>query len=196
MSRNEELYKKLKETEGELQKVRERRRAVIGDKEIQSIVLHALTAEHLLNTNDPHLKSLWDRVDEKKATLESRELELKGKIKNLSKELIGLTKPAIERGIDQLENELRSARFESHVVERITGKVVLETNEDAVVRVHRIVKDAIEVLRGMELKPISEIEVFVNARLKEIIMVDLEPRQKIKSEVDHNRQEFITHWRP
>jgi hypothetical protein len=120
------------------------------------------------------------------------------KWKGLKKELNLLVRPAIEKGVERLGMEFRPLKLEKKITSRTSGgfnmtsRVTLETNEDGVARAQKIIREAIETLRTMVDKPISQIELFVQEKLKEIQAVDLSVQKKEVDELKNERKDFIT----
>jgi hypothetical protein len=169
---------------------------MIKDPSIRNAVLDLLIAERL-RVNDSLLAELSAKIEEKKRAIDGEKEQLKKNLKEKGKELISLTGPVIRKAVEKLHREITGVRLERKMLGRAPGdfsmvnKLIIETNEDSMQTLQRIVRDAVETLGHMECESIKKIEGFVEGELKKIQAVDLNPVTKKVSEEEYARKQFL-----
>lgn len=198
MDESKKLYRQLKELEAEMSKAQKRKAELLEDRETQTVISRLITAERLLDGSDPSLSHLQAQIAEKKKLCSLKERDSKAKYRSISKELQTLTGPVIAKGIERVYFELLPLKVEKRIVSRDGGgfsmrpQLVVETNEDGIAEVQKIVREAMDALNQMRLSPVKKIEDFISEQLKAIRSVDFGMRRKTVDEFEHTSREWGT----
>jgi hypothetical protein len=196
MEENERLQE-IERVEGLISDLPNReKREIEVNSELREAVLNCFIAERILRTSDRLLRDFQLAVEEKKNGFLDRHRTLQAELDRLEREQGGSTSDLIERGIKKLREALQEVKLEEFSNGRAASgfdgpKLNISSNRTAILKARSLVNSATEILKTMCIKPVAQIEEFIEAKLGELREINFLPSNQVVAEADYNRTQFL-----
>ena len=192
------IYEALKALEATFPKILEAESAAVEDQKTRDEVISLLTAERLLNCNDQRVRQLQTTLLEKSKAIRAPRETYQRERARLIREMEGLTRPAIDAAIEKISDVKRKGKLSEEVIEKRyvgisqTNFYTLKTNRPQLLRLQEVVEKGIASLRGMSLKPVTEIQKEVDELEETIARIDWKKLKTVEmTETDYRRATFV-----
>ncbi len=191
------LYEELKRLEATFPAIEAGELAALDDPGHKDLIVRLTLATHLFGSNDARVKALQASVETVKQAFRAPRLAYNQEHAGLSSEIRALTEPVIKGAVRMLSEALQDVKLEESVLGRASAgfdmvpKLTVSTNRPAILEGRRMVNEAVEALKKMNLKPIVEIRTFVQDRIAEIQKISFSPCSETVTDADYNRIQFL-----
>ncbi len=194
---SEELFEQLQGLAGEREEIHKRKVALLGDHETRDLFLTLLVAGHFLQAGDPFLAELQAKAENLKRAEMEKERAWNVRDREVRRLLQALTAPVIEKAVEKLKSSLQTLKAEKNVLDEnpnwginMRPRLEIETNEPAIAEIQKLLYQGIETLQGMSLRPIFEIENFLQEKLAQIQEIDLSVQRKVVDKISWRAREW------